>query len=111
MCAEKVESAASIDCASPISARNALKTGKLAPGGHRQSGLRHHCQQCCRLQRHRFAAGIGTADDHLPLGRGQLQSQRDNPPAVGSQALFQQRMARAFKAQNDRAQIAGGTQS
>ena len=30
MCAEKVESAASMDCASPMSARNAVKTGKLA---------------------------------------------------------------------------------
>ena len=30
MCAEKVESAASIDCASPMSARNAVNTGKLA---------------------------------------------------------------------------------
>ncbi len=30
MCAEKVESAASMDCASPMSARKAVKTGKLA---------------------------------------------------------------------------------
>ncbi len=30
MCAEKVESAASMDCASPMSARNAVNTGKLA---------------------------------------------------------------------------------
>ena len=30
MCAENVESAASIDCASPMSARNAVNTGKLA---------------------------------------------------------------------------------
>ena len=30
MCAENVDSSASIDCASPISARNAVNTGKLA---------------------------------------------------------------------------------
>ena len=30
ICAENVESAASMDCASPMSARNAVKMGKLA---------------------------------------------------------------------------------
>jgi hypothetical protein len=36
-------------------------------GRHWNSRLRHHPQQPGRLQRHRLAAGIGTADDQLPL--------------------------------------------
>jgi hypothetical protein len=42
-------------------------------GGNRQAGLRHHCQQGRGFERDGFAAGVGTADDELTLGRGQLQ--------------------------------------
>ena len=66
--------------------------------GHRNSRLRHHCQQRRGLERHGFAAGIGSADDELALVGRQFQNQRHDLPARRPQPFFQQRMARALNA-------------
>ena len=104
MCAEKVESAASMDCASPMSARNACEDGEAGRGGgNGQAGLGHHGQQGHGLERDGFTAGVGAADDELAVFRGQLERKRNDagvgPHAAGAQAFLEQRMAGRFEAQ------------
>ena len=54
------------------------------------------------LERHRLAAGIGTADDELPLLVVQRQGQRNHGCLPRAQALFEQRVARLLELKHRR---------
>ena len=112
MCAEKVESSASMDCASPMSARNAVKIGKAGGGGgNGQAGLGHHGQQRGGFERDGFAAGVGAADDELACFGGEFEGERDDLPAGGAEMSFEQRMAGAASRRSRSGVMAGATQS
>ena len=99
MCAEKVESSASIDCASPMSARNAVKTGKLAAAAG--TG-----RPACAIM---ASSAVVFSVTVLPPVLGPLmmscrcvgrefQSQRNNVAAGRAQMLLQQWMTSRLQA-------------
>ncbi len=73
---------------------------KAGPRGwHGNSSLRHHGQQRRGLERHRFAACIGAADDELAFCAGQFQNQGDDRTSGSAQAFFEKRVATTFNLQ------------
>ncbi len=70
-CAEKVERSCSMDCASPMSARKASKTGVTASSaGTGTPACAMHGDQAGGLEGDGFAAGVGAADDELAVVAG-----------------------------------------
>jgi len=65
-------------------------------GGDGQTGLRHHGEQGCGLERDGFAAGVGSADDELALSGGEFESQRNDMASGHAEMAFKQRMASRF---------------
>ena len=112
MCAEKVESSASMDCASPMSARNAVKIGKLAAAaGTGKPGLGHHGQQRGGFEGDGLAAGVGAADDELAGFGGEFERERDNLTAGRARRCFSSSGWRAASRCSRSGVMAGATQS
>jgi hypothetical protein len=88
----------SMDWASPMSARNAVKTGKLARRRGRAGRPGPSWRAGRGLEGDGFAAGVGAADDELALRR-MSSSVRGTMRPPGAEALFEQRMAGGFEAQ------------
>jgi hypothetical protein len=100
MCAEKVESAASMDCASPMSARNAVKTGKLAAAaGTGRPAWAIMASSAVVLSVTVLPPVLGPLMMSWRAVGGELQSERDDAAAGCAQTLFEQRMAGGFEAQ------------
>ena len=104
MCAEKVESSASIDCASPMSARNAVKTGKLAAAaGTGRPAWAIIASRAVVLSVTVLPPVLGPLMMSWRSAGGQLQGERDHarvrPAAGGAEVAFEQRMAGGFEAQ------------
>src|SRR5204862_2984654 len=75
--------------------QNLLEDGQLCfRAWDWQTRLRHQDQQADRLQRYRFAAGVGTADQQRAALRIQLQGDRLNGFALPPQHIFQKRVPR-----------------
>ena len=74
-------------------------------GRHRDSRLGHHAQQTGGLERDRLAAGIGAADDELPLLVVQRQGERHHRCLPRAQALFEQGMAGLLEVEHRRRRV------
>ena len=71
-------------------------------GGHGQAGLRHQAEQPDGLQRDRFAAGVGAADEQRAALLVEFQTDRHGGFAAAAQHILEQRVARVLAAAGGR---------
>ena len=66
---------------------------------HRQRGLRHQAEQPHGLERHRFAAGVGAADEQRAALALEIERDRNGLALAPPEHVFEQRMARLAQQQ------------
>ena len=112
MCAEKVESAASMDCASPMSARNAVKTGKLAAvAGMGRPACAIMASRAVVLSVTVLPPVLGPLMMSWRVCGGQLQSERDNADRRSRAGAFRAADGGRLRDADRSGVMAGATQS